>query len=52
MLHILNFISKSWFSNDVSSSDEIYYFEKCVTNSWDGDTSFGKPTFETKFGMF
>jgi hypothetical protein len=46
------FFSKSWFANDISLSHEIYYFEKYVTNSWDGNTSFGNQLFKQKFDMF
>jgi hypothetical protein len=52
MLHIPNFILKSWFLYDFSQSHESYYFGKCVTNSWEDDKSFGNQLLEQKFGMF
>jgi hypothetical protein len=41
-------IIKSWFLNDVLISHEIYYFEKCVTSSSDGGTSFDNQLLEEK----
>jgi hypothetical protein len=40
------------FPNDVSTPHVIYHFEKCVTISWDCDTSFGNQLLGKKFGMF
>jgi hypothetical protein len=42
MIHLINFLPKSCFTNDVSLSLVIYYFEKCVThylkiNFWSKD---------------
>jgi len=39
MLHISKIFFKIWFPNDVSQSYMIYYFGKCVTISWDCNTS-------------
>jgi hypothetical protein len=52
MLHIQKNFSKIWFPNDVSQSHVIYYFEKCVTISWDCETSFGNQILEENFGKF
>jgi hypothetical protein len=35
----------------VSQSHVIYHFGKCVTISWDCDTSFGNQLLGKKFGM-
>ena len=40
MLHLPNFLSKSWFSSDMSQFYEIYFFKKCVNISWNGNTLF------------
>jgi len=48
MLGIPNFFLKSLFPNDVSTPHVIYHFEKCVTISWDCDTSYGNQLLEKK----
>jgi hypothetical protein len=45
---LIKFFFKSWFSSDVSPSHAIHCFGKCITISWDCDTSLGNQLLKEK----